>query len=322
MAFRYEGYETSRAIPNVVVDGSPNESTVLALTHWPGIAQPPGMARDLSAQMAFAYLDEPVPHPSAEVVTNNHFDQDGLVSIFALVEPEAALHHRALLIDVAAAGDFATYRDRRAARTSMALSQLASAETSLSYSDFSDQLYRELLPELLPMVLHNDRCQELWRDEDEALTESEAAIATGRVTIDERPDLDLAVVTIPAAEPSRSGHRFGGDGFEGIHPMALHNATERFRVITVHGRRYRYVDRYETWVQFRSRRVLPRIDLRPLADELTAMERSSVTWRAGAPQALTPELAHDGESSLEPETFVGLVVSRLAGGAAGSLRTA
>ena len=53
MSFRYLGYNASRTVANVVVDGSPNEGTVLTLTHWPGITQPAGLAADLSAQMAF-----------------------------------------------------------------------------------------------------------------------------------------------------------------------------------------------------------------------------------------------------------------------------
>ena len=111
-----------QAVPNIVVDGSPNEGTVLTLTHWPGYPQPSGYHFDLSAEMAFHYLDEPIEHPTAEVVTNNHFDQDGLVGLHALVEPEPSLANRQLLIDVAAAGDFGTYRDRRAARASMTIS--------------------------------------------------------------------------------------------------------------------------------------------------------------------------------------------------------
>src|SRR5881394_2281888 len=53
---RYLEYEASRSVPNVVVDGSPNESTRLTLTHWPGHRAPDGFADDLSAQMAFRYL--------------------------------------------------------------------------------------------------------------------------------------------------------------------------------------------------------------------------------------------------------------------------
>ncbi len=308
---RYHDYEVSRDIPNIVVDGSPNESTVLTLSHWPGIPAPDGLARDLSAEMAFAYLDRPPDHPTAEVVTNNHFDQDGLISIFALTEPDAALPHRELLIDVAAAGDFATYRDRRAARAAMAMAHRGAAETTCDYSEFTHHLYSELLPEVLSMALDSDRYRDLWGEEDDELTASEQAISAGRVTFDEQPELDLAVITIDDHEPVRGGHRFGHDRFEGLHPMALHNATDRFRLLLIHGRRYRYVDRYETWVQYRSRRVLPRVDLRPLADELTALESGSVHWTAGAPGSLTPELAPDDESTIDRIDLIDAVVRHL-----------
>lgn len=312
--FRYVGYEASRSIPNVVVDGAPNEATVLCLSHWPGVEQPPGLGRDLSAAMAFAYLDDPCEHPPTETVTNNHFDQDGIVSIFALTEPESASAHRELLIDVAAAGDFAIYRDRRAARASMVLSKYAENQPpDCGYDSFTDQLYEELLPRLLSIVLEPERHREMWADEDATLTASEAAIASGRITIAERPDLDLAVVHVPDDDPAPGGHRFGGGAVDGPHPMALHRATDRFRLLFVQGRRYRYTDRYETWVQYRSRPLQPRVDLRPLADELSSLETGVVTWRADAPSALTPLLTHDGESSLEPGVVVDLVERRLAG---------
>jgi hypothetical protein len=75
--------------------------------------------------MVFRYLEDRVPlHGHARVVSNNHFDQDGLVSVFALVDPVEARARRALLEDLAAAGDFATYRYRDAARASMVISAL------------------------------------------------------------------------------------------------------------------------------------------------------------------------------------------------------
>ncbi len=311
MSVRYLDYEASREVANIVVDGSPNEASVLALTHWPGIPAPPGLARDLSAQMAFAYLDAPPDHAPALVVTNNHFDQDGIVSIHALIEPELSLAHRDLLIDVAAAGDFATYRDRRAARASMVLSRLAEAETSCSYSEFTDQLYTELLPQLMSIVLDSDRYRGLWAEEDDELTASERALARGAVVIDERADLDLAIVTIDPDQPVRHGHRFGGETFEGLHPMAINNATDRFRLLIVHGRRYRFVDRYETWVQYQSRHVLPRVDMRPLADRLSTIESDDVTWQAAAPGSLSPELFHHGESSIDAVDVVENVIAYL-----------
>jgi hypothetical protein len=316
--YRFGGYAAITDEPNVVVDGSPNEGTVLTLTHWPGFPQPEGFHFDLSAEMAFHHLDAPITHPPAEVVTNNHFDQDGLVGLHALVNPELSVEHRQLLIDVASAGDFATFTDRRAARASMVIGAYADGDRSPiaaslvgSYDDQCAVLYEETLPLLVPIAVHGERFRDLWADEDAQLTSSEAAIAEGIVTIDELPEVDLAVVTIPDSEASRRGHRFAHMSFDSIHPMALHNATKRFRLLVIHGRRFQFVDRYETWVQYRSRRPLPRVDMRPLAEQLSATEQCSTKWTSAAPGSLTPTLRVEGESSLDPDVVRRMVVAHL-----------
>lgn len=86
----FRAYDVVLDVANIVVDGSPNASTVLTLSHWPGIAQPHGLGTDLSAEMALRYLDDPCDHAPAEAVTNNHFDQDGLVGIHALIDSPGA----------------------------------------------------------------------------------------------------------------------------------------------------------------------------------------------------------------------------------------
>lgn len=312
---RYVGYEASRSEPNIVVDGSPNEGTVLTLTHWPGYSAEPSLWGDLSAHIVFKYLDRLIERgeaPAAPAVTNNHFDQDGLVCVHTLVRPLESLSNRDLLIDLAAAGDFATYRDRRAARASMVLSRRAIGGENCTYDEFTDRLYEECLPLVLPVLLDNDRYRDEWADEDAELARCEAALAEEVVTVDVDPPLDLAVFTVPGDFEAKGGHRFGGRHLAGLHPMAVNNAVDRFRLLTVHGRRYHYVDRYETWVQYRSRRPLPRRDLRPLAEELTAAESGAVTWTASEPASLTPELKHDGESSIDAEMVVSLVRRHLA----------
>ena len=309
MSLRYLEYNASRTIPNVVVDGSPNEGTVLTLTHWPGMAQPGGLAADLSAQMAFRFVRNGVS-AAADVVTNNHLDQDGLVAMYALVEPAEALRHQELLVDVAAAGDFGTYRYRQAARASMAIATYAdperspiAAELTGPYEEQCAVLYERLLERLLDIVLRPEEFSELWIDEDRQLTASEAALATGAITIEERSDIDLAIVDIAASEPERRGHRFAADEYIGVHPMAINNATGCLRLLQVHGRRYIYTDRYESWVQYQSRRPLPRVDLRPLADVLTAADSDTV-WTASSPSSLTAQLQTAEESSLDRKVIV------------------
>ena len=317
---RFAPYADTGDRPNIVVDGSPNAATVLTLSHWPGLVQPPGCEHDLSAGMAFRYLDHPPPHARAEVVTNNHFDQDGLVGVLALSQPDEALRHRQLLLDLAAAGDFGTYRHRAAARASMAVSALADLERSpladrlagLGEAERVGLLYQEVLPLTIPLATEPERFRPLWAEEDARLTAAEAAISSGRVTIDDRPDVDLAVIRLPGdgGDDLGGGHRFGHQHFGDIHPMALNNASPRLRQLIVAEGRFRYVDRYETWVQYRSVRPRPRVDLAPLAEQLDALETGSGVWRADPPSALTPELVGRG-SSLTPAAVVAAVEHHL-----------
>jgi hypothetical protein len=315
----FRAYDDTIGVPNIVVDGSPNESTVLTLTHWPGIAQPPHVSADLSAQMAFRHLDRALDHPGADFVTNNHFDQDGLVGVHALVDPEASLRHRELLVDVAAAGDFATYRHRAAARASMTIWAYAQPDRSPighlldgPYPEQCRALYETTLQLLLPMVTTPERFRELWVEEDADLAEAETAIGDGTISIVEVADVDLAVVTI-GGRVVRGGHRFGSNFAEWVHPMAIHNATRCCRLLLVRGAEFRYIDRYETWVQYQSRRLPRRVDLRPLADELTSRETGLTIWQAAAPSVLTPELVSNGESTMGVAAVQRAIVEHLRG---------
>ncbi len=318
----YVPYDELEGEPSVVVDGSPAQGTVLCLSHWPGIASPPEFAADLSAEMAFLYLAAFDRHGDAAAVSNNHFDQDGLVGVFAVSSPEDASARRDLLVEVARAGDFAVTRSRDAARVSMVLSAYADPERSplpglpTDYDALTAVLYGELLGRLTELCDRPERFRALWAEEDDALTASEAALASGAVTITEVPDVDLAVVTVPERAPAGGGHRFGGQWVAGLHPIAVHNATERGAVLTVRGRRYELGYRYESWVQFRTRPVRPRVDLVPLAEQLTAAEAeqgTTVSWVAHGISGLTPTLApaDQQESGLEPAVVRTLVEAHL-----------
>jgi hypothetical protein len=304
--------------PNVIVDGSPTPATTLTLSHWPGIpAPPPELQADLSAEMAFRYLGHPsVLHGGAESVSVNHFDQDGLVGLFALVDPDAALARQDRLEDVAAAGDFATYRHRDAARASMVISAFSDAERSPfgplpdDYGERTAVLCTETLGKLPELVDDIGRYRHLWADEDAQLAGSEAALTTGVALIDEHRDVDLAVVTLGATQ-RWAGHRFAGRRYEGLHPMAIHNATTATRVLLVGEGLCRLTQRYETWVQYRSRSVPPRVDLGPLAVRLSAVD--TVEWRADGVAGLTPELqaVDPAGSSLDADTVTAWVIEYL-----------
>jgi hypothetical protein len=313
---RFVPYHELAGRPNIVLDGSPTDGTVLCVTHWPGYPPPEELAEDLSAQMAYRLLDHAELTAGAELVSNNHFDQDGLVSIHALVHPEQARARHELLEDVAFAGDFATYRDRRAARISMTLSAFATGRGDIALpDDYPGQcgvLYSESVDRLAELCDGVERYRDLWADEDATLDATEEAIAGGEVTLSERPDVELAIVDAEPGAPDAGGHRFGGNWHEGLHPMAVHNATERLVVATVRGRTYDVEHRYETWVQLRSRRARRRRDLAPLAVRLQDEERGDATWTATPVSALVPRLrSGDGDSSIDRDRFLTLLTEHL-----------
>lgn len=314
----YTPYHELAGRPNVVVDGSPTAGTVLTLTHWPGYQAPAGLEADLSAQMAFLYLEQGRQlHADAQLVSNNHFDQDGLAGLLALAHPVRAVPRRRLLEDLAAAGDFAVYTDRNAARVSMAVAAFADQDRSPLRLETGSmartaQLYEELL-ELLPELCdHPEHFRTLWEEEDAGLTRSEELIESGKVTVVERPDLDLAVVDVPEGEELAGGHRFPHQWEPGLHPMAIRNATDRTALLVRQGRHYRLTYRYEGWVQLRSRPVRARRDLGPLAAALTAEERGNGVWVYDGSADLEPAVHLNGEESdMSPERFLDLVVTHL-----------
>lgn len=303
-------------VPHVIVDGGPLPSTALTLSHWPGSPTPEHLLDDLSAQIVFHALDHPevfdTPAGRLEVVSNNHFDQDGLASAFTLVDPDAARSRREQLIDVACAGDFATFTDRDSMRLAFALAAWADPDRSPldeatfagSYDEQCGRLYDQLLPRVPELLDDVAALRPWWEAEDAHLTESLDAIDQGVVTIDERPGIDLATVTVPDAWAERMTTRFTINRSEALHPAAVNAATDRLVIATVQGPRHRVECRYESWVMYRSRPVRQRPDLRLLTERLQTAEQGDAVWSADPPGALTPALqVCSGHSTLDPARF-------------------
>jgi len=282
---RYVPYDELRSEPNVIVDGSATGGTLLTLSHWPQSGTPLEFAADTSAEIVFRYLDRPAANVNAAAVSNNHFDEDGLIGIFAMVDPATALRYRDRLIAAATAGDFGVYSSREAARMAFTISAFADDATSplpreifnLPYAAQSAALYRKLLAVIPPLLADVNTYRRFWEADDRALTAGEEMIDQGAVTIEEKADLDLAVIRIPPNEPM-------------VHAYVLNTRTPRSRLLVIHGQHVELRYRYEGWVQFRSRVVAPRVDLSPLAAELNAEETPPGTWEFDGVEGITPSL--------------------------------
>ena len=321
---RFLPYREVSSVPNVIVDGAATQNTILTLSHWPKSGTPPELKGDTSAAIVFHYLDSPRFHVDADVVSNNHFDEDGLVGIFTLIAPLIATRHRALLLDAAQAGDFGVFADRHAARIAFTLSAYANAETSpLSsgifekpYPAMASGLYVELL-ELLPRLLTSlNDFRPMWESEDDKLATSEQLIESGVITIEERPALDLALVRIPDDLTTQRVHRFTQPRLMECHPFAVHNRTRCTRLLMLQGDRVELQYRYESWVQLASRRPALRVDLSQLADELNLEETTGGRWVFDGVEQITPKLHLEGSvaTSIPPDSIVSRVEHHLRSG--------
>ena len=302
---RFLPYDQLGSVPNVIVDGARTESTVLTLSHWPKSGTPTEVKGDTSTAIVFNYLDSPKLHVDADVVSNNHFDEDGLVGIFAMLEPAMAEHHRDMLVDVAQAGDFGIFVRREAARIAFTLSAYVDADTSplprslfeLPYAELASELYVRLLDVLPRLLTRVDDYRTFWESEDAKLTASEELIENGLITIDERPELDLAVVRLPEDLTRDRVHRFTQQRLAECHPFALHNRTACTRLLVLQRGRAELQYRYEGWVQMASRRPAPRVDLSALANELNHEESTEGRWVFDGVDQITPRLHLEGSST-------------------------
>lgn len=318
---RYVPYHQLSEEPNIIADGPATRQTKITLSHWPEAQLPEPLHADLSCQIVFNYLGQTDFQVESEVASNNHFDADGLVSLWALLNPEQSQQYRDLLIDIAGAGDFGTYKERDAARIAFVISAWSQPGLSpLNQSVFdrcaAEQtmiLYEELLPRLPKILERVHYLEQYWRAQDDLLERSEAAIAAGAVTIVEYPHADLAIVTLPRPAESERKRTCATPIDQTIHPMAIHNRTAMMRILLVQGSRYELYYRYESWVRYTSRPIAPRRDLSPLAQTLTDFEKRDAQWRFQGLQAATPALkiAAGQESTITEAVFREIVVSYL-----------
>jgi hypothetical protein len=311
---RYWPYSQLGDQPNIVVDGKAQRSSVLTLSHWPWNATPAELMRDTSTDIVFAYLDSPHLHTDVGLVSNSHYDEDGLLSMYGLVDPANAQTYRALMIDTSRAADFSIYTDSDAAKLSFVLAAHADPELSPLDADIfngSDAaqiagLYTamlELLPELLDDISGK---REYWEAEFAHVQESERAIAAGEVVIDEIPDLDLAIVRIPEDMPVRTVRRYLTRWQRSVHPFAVHNITQCSRLVWVKGESLEAQYRYESWVQLASRRPALRVDLTGLAEQLCEIEIAGGEWIFEGVNEVAPRLMLNGScrSSIAPDAFL------------------
>jgi hypothetical protein len=170
VAGAYEG-----DVPAISCDGLV-AGAALDLSHWEGNRTPPEYKADTSTEIAlnFASSSEARERWADAVIVNNHFDTDGILSIWVLLDPERAAACRELLLAAAEAGDFDEWPALdRGLWLDAAIRTLAAKATD------DAEAYASVLPQLPDLVRCVDDRRDLWGQEWDNLQSAVAALETG-----------------------------------------------------------------------------------------------------------------------------------------------
>jgi hypothetical protein len=316
---RFVAWDRLDGGPFAVVDGPWLEGCALALSHWPDSRTPRALADDTSALIALRYLDAEAAGEPIDALTNNHFDEDGLFAIWLLLaRPAPGDRLRALAAEAAEAGDFGTWRDPWAARCALAAMAMAERGTTPfpavlralapeATRDPAGPIYEALLPRVGRLLADPERFRRLWGPAWSRVEADIALLDAGDATIEEVPGADLAIVRAPRP----------------LAGMAVHPRTASTRTLMAPTDGTLVLEhRYETWVDYRSRPLAPRVELGALVPRLQELERRPGTWRADPMSVMTPRLGFAGDrgrpvpSSLGAERLAAELEAFLTGAAA------
>lgn len=174
-------------VPAIGCDGLvPGAS--LDLTHWQGNRTPLAFKADTSTEIALKFVAAPESARWAgAVVVNNHFDTDGALSVWTLLDPEQAQENRELLVAAAEAGDFDEWPgDDRGLWLDAAIRALAASARD------DAEAYATVLPQLLDLLSALDRRRDLWGAEWDQLQAAVRASESGAIQIERRGACGLA----------------------------------------------------------------------------------------------------------------------------------
>ena len=305
--FRYLPLGHTAQVPNISLDSIDNASTLLTLSHWPSNHTPLRYKANLSTQSAFHYLREGIAVGEASIVTSDHFDLDGLASIYAFLSPASALRHQDLLIDVARLGDFSRGTSTQALRVAYTLNALAAQAQRPGILDADTallQVYRAVLPKVAHVLEHTGHYAHWYLEGMDHLARSERLLSHPDTRLVEYKEVDLAVFHLPVALASDQLNY--PLPYFGLSNIAFHNRTRCGVVAIVHGAALEVRQRYESWVERISGIPRPRRDLSIFTRALQRDEHEGCTWRYGGVENIMPALKCDnpGATRYSSETLL------------------
>jgi len=164
-------------VPKLSVDGTVSNS--IHFSHWKGNTTPAEVKADTSTEIALNLVASPRRAEltqGIDLVVNNHFDTDGVLSVWSVLNGERALEFRDLLISAAEAGDFSEHSSDDGVKVSIAIQGLNQAGSDNDDAsplasflagqrvDDDEKAYELVLPEVERLLSNVNGYESLWRE--------------------------------------------------------------------------------------------------------------------------------------------------------------
>lgn len=235
VTMRFEFYtEALDKVPKLSVDGTVDNS--IHFSHWEGNRTPSELKADTSTEIALNLAASPNRAQltnGIELVTNNHFDTDGVLSVWTVLNGERALPYRDLLIAAAEAGDFSEYSSDDGVRVSIAIQ--GSDQASPNNDDGSPlarliageevdddaRAYELVLPRVEHLLTNINDYEALWREGWNNVAAALESFEQGKSRVTEYSDGKISLITLAPA-------LFDGAGFSPTRHSAPYTAISKF----------------------------------------------------------------------------------------------
>jgi hypothetical protein len=290
---RFEFYSAALAdTPKLSVDGTVDNA--IHFSHWHGNQTPESVKADTSTEIVLNVIAAPNRAElsrSIDLVTNNHFDTDGVLSVWAMLTGAPALEIREQLIAAAEAGDFSELSSPDGVRTSIVI-QGSDSPIDKSGSPLAEQLagkpvtdeaeqYVLVLPHIEHVVKHIDRYEQLWRGPWQRIENALDSFAKGESHVEELNDVKVSLVTL-------APEVFGPSGFDPnqhsapFTAISKHARGELFLITTPvdAGQAHRIDYPYYSWAETVVRPRIARHDFSSFVAKLNELDQSKAgRWR-------------------------------------------
>jgi hypothetical protein len=250
------------------------------LSHWKGAPTPIELMDDTSTGIVLNALHHEHEYLTTAHASNNHFDIDGFLGVWSLLNPDLALQYADTLRWLAELGDFRELNatsDQQDAIIRMA-AWFNSVERQLFYKPFaaadlygtemqlSSEKYHYFLPRFEQVLLDPSLFESEYLLEYQEIMHGLEQMAAPETQI--RFYQDIRLMVVQTKEP--------------IHYYALFAQSKvADAVLAIYdGNRYELEYKYTSWIDTKNRFTYPRMHLNKLVETLNRMESAAERWRA------------------------------------------